>query len=1271
MNSFSILRTNVGLTTNIKITIDSNYNLSLNSIDSNYQLSSDKYKNFKFNKESYYDELIHSFYKGLPSSIAFSIMNEKGIDNMSNRFSDQYSDMYSYGARNIIENKDYDEKYEYFAPIYFQNKLPENFIIFRIDGPGIETITKEKFKDLILKNLKVVKNFEIGKKYSTNISHWLHKNFTNNPDFPISPLEIYFENLEFSKWNGIDYENGGYTSKSVFLDEILEKEREIYELEKFIFDNYQNTKTIFPNILNLSFLFDDVPSTPEIERKWSLNRYLGFYVDKLEKVKTMSPYITPELNSDVEILDGNILSSNSDPENPFIENWTEEKPFYVEYKGEYYRVIRYSETRGDEIGVVENDDFVSEEYKKVVVFKYKIISNLDLSGLENEINKNYGIISEDSTLKSINGNFIIESFDNADLWLIEIDGIYHNIIKSDEDTFKINSDYSFKFNENSFEYKVNSISKIKSTVVDNNNLPLKFNIFKLNFTDIKDFDTKIVDTDFSRYEYEKEDQITETSEPKMYFDRYIEEDDITTIDTFVYNNEDVNIPVSSEYTANYETFKIEGDNLSDIWEINPLYCRWGFQNSLSSNDLPYLLNNSTIFEEYNKSPNPFIGTPSRRDRNLDYFYTINSSTSSYVYHSLHIESYDEDKIDIDYKFDLEKYLNGNFDYFTYFFEKPSYFNNKKIKNPSKKYSYFNIGDTSIPNLTLFKGIKFQIYEVDSLISNQRVDNVNVKTSNLFNDYKFSILLTEDPNRMEWKIIDEWDPDKNYLESDIVLFDDMFFQAKSNNNNPINSTDWDFFNNNSSVLWNPNRNYSISGEGKDRIVWNHGEYYYLSNSFNGNDFWNPFANYNENSIVLYRDKYYKSLIDNNNLNPEYEERLNSGLKKSIQSYKNWIEVEKPNITRWEKINFWNPSAQYSENSFVKHLDVVYISNSDVEIGEEPGVSILWDRVYSLVPDNKYVYKPGDNSTIFLNDKYYIIDSNLFNETLNNGINIFINKKWKNVLINIYFNDNTLPKLSNVDRDDIYTELYSILTAKNFIQSLNDLSKKYGFANYINYVIINENSDIDDYNFESNINSLPYIISADTPTGLVMRENSLIKVPIQYNFSTNFKLSKNRIPNISKINYYNNSPISYSIAENKSFDRESRFLQINRFSGYYMPIFTEISIFKGGENGNYLFDTELSIFGISRERKYRKVNRKGSVLKLKDSKRIKSIFPMIDEFGYSFGDYMIFKSNWDNKYYSETFVNNGSFVQDSEEEINLSPNIGQPVVVKLENNKKYLL
>lgn len=78
-------------------------------------------------------------------------------------------------------------------------------------------------------------------------------------------------------------------------------------------------------------------------------------------------------------------------------------------------------------------------------------------------------------------------------------------------------------------------------------------------------------------------------------------------------------------------------------------------------------------------------------------------------------------------------------------------------------------------------------------------------------------------------------------------------------------------------------------------------------------------------------------------------------------------------------------------------------------------------------------------------------------------------------------------------------------------------------------------------------------------------------------------------------------------------------------FYVPIY-----------GNYKFDTDLTKFGMMLERKVRKVNRKGSVLKLKSSRDYKSIYPMLDEFGYTFMDFFIFRSTWDQGYHFETIV-----------------------------------
>ena len=91
----------------------------------------------------------------------------------------------------------------------------------------------------------------------------------------------------------------------------------------------------------MSFLFDDTPANADSIRKWSINRYFGFYLDDMVKVKTISPYITPFIKSDAVIQTGNLLYSPSG--DPFVEGFMDHKVYYVEYNDEYYKVEKYVE----------------------------------------------------------------------------------------------------------------------------------------------------------------------------------------------------------------------------------------------------------------------------------------------------------------------------------------------------------------------------------------------------------------------------------------------------------------------------------------------------------------------------------------------------------------------------------------------------------------------------------------------------------------------------------------------------------------------------------------------------------------------------------------------------------------------------------------------------------------------------------------------------------------------------------------------------------------
>ena len=54
---------------------------------------------------------------------------------------------------------------------------------------------------------------------------------------------------------------------------------------------------------------------------------------------------------------------------------------------------------------------------------------------------------------------------------------------------------------------------------------------------------------------------------------------------------------------------------------------------------------------------------------------------------------------------------------------------------------------------------------------------------------------------------------------------------------------------------------------------------------------------------------------------------------------------------------------------------------------------------------------------------------------------------------------------------------------------------------------------------------------------------------------------------------------------------------------------------------------------KQRVISKINRKSNILKLRDDDGFKSVYPMVDEFGYTFLNFFIFKSSWDFNYHVE--------------------------------------
>ena len=360
-----------------------------------------------------------------------------------------------------------------------------------------------------------------------------------------------------------------------------------------------------------------------------------------------------------------------------------------------------------------------------------------------------------------------------------------------------------------------------------------------------------------------------------------------------------------------------------------------------------------------------------------------------------------------------------------------------------------------------------------------------------------------------------------------------------------------------------------------------------------------------------------------------------------------------------------SAQTPMRSFIF---VSFPLSSKASFGNEiPDNSTDWIRIYSFEPESDIVYSSTNNPILRFNDDYYICESNP-NFTLDHGITIYINEKWKNVLVNISINDNTSSFIQGFKRDILYSDYNSRLTAANFIKQLNTLDSKFGFIDPLSYVVIKEDGTFKKYNIDNGIQDLPYLLTVEYPDQVEVDQTNIVLAPTSENIESMAPirtLKNGEIETPQQIDYYSGIPVAYRLATVRSYRERSNINTINasrdglktsndtkvkskstnlidtdtiyRHSGYYMPLVYEIELFKSSNefdiSGNYIFDDSLTLFAIMRQRIISKRSRRNNILKLRSIDGTKSIYPMLDEFGFTYLDQFIFKSNWDTEYHLE--------------------------------------
>lgn len=843
--SISLLRTNPALTTNVKIVVDSQYNLYLESYSANTELSDIKYKQFVINADSFISQRIATFYNNLPTNIAFDVKNDIKSDVIQSDFNRQFDDIYYSGARNVEDTR-YAEEFQYNTTLKIvPNSLPKYFMIFRIDEPGVENIiinadtvdTTQNYlyvSDYINK-LKLIQSFDLTPK--TNIGLLWKKNYIDDEILPRSPIELNFKRFEFSTWNGYDYYTGGIVSKSFFMDDYMQNQTTPFEFESFLTDGFKKNAVISAHYSNISFLYNDTVAgvyyngssyyekdypfiisdiqagnilstqyTKAVEhttnlvtytflehvpyrKRWTINRYTGFYIDEILQINKISPYIPVKFNINQGIyLINNVFYTANDITSPSINPvngiYDAQLPIYfkigtdlflVEFQNNQYVLISTQLYNG------LIDDFINNAQLPIKI-EYLLDSTANvyrnyIKYTDNTYFNDITIISNKNSLYLI---YIIDKY-----YSLKLDNSNNIYIDTDEyilcDSTKVTRQLSFN---------PQTIDGIQ--VLTKDNTITYFTIYQLQFTDISDLDFQRTNTKYAQREYNKNDNVLyarplltmlnvkDTNIPQdYYYEKYYNiwlYNTTLSTETLLFTNTYI-LPLASEYAASGDLYMLDKTfNLTRIWDINQSVAKWGIYNSINNMSYPYSINNSLdVCGPYNFTPDGTSSYPHLSDLSLDWFYSFgkpvnyditdystlqdytNYSLTNITERSLNIDMPNINTIDPsvnildNYIFDITYYKNNNavIDYFDYILNLPVILTEI---NPTsdiqgnanllyyKRIAYFTQTDNVNGPSVFFKGLNVYAQYVQT---NNPNTNYQFKTTpaNDIVGYGFSVLYS--------------------------------------------------------------------------------------------------------------------------------------------------------------------------------------------------------------------------------------------------------------------------------------------------------------------------------------------------------------------------------------------------------------------------------------------------------------------------------------------------------------------------------------------------
>lgn len=271
--SYALLRVNPKLTGNVKVVVNSNSDMYLDTFKVSVGLSQIKYRHIPINPNEYYGRTLMAKMKSLTSDDFYKIEDScYELFGSANNLDEQYYDTYNYGVRTNTD-KMYSENFSLLAPLCVKKNLPDFFLVFKINNYEDLMDSSAKITDrtsfIDLDKCTLIKSYDFRE--NSKLGIYVRNILEHNKSYVGDVFTGYDYNHD-NIYNGISLDRGIVAK----IYESTAPERKVnnqVSMNDWYTLGFQRNRIVSKDIINFEFMFDDIS-----EPLFSLPTYFGIYV---------------------------------------------------------------------------------------------------------------------------------------------------------------------------------------------------------------------------------------------------------------------------------------------------------------------------------------------------------------------------------------------------------------------------------------------------------------------------------------------------------------------------------------------------------------------------------------------------------------------------------------------------------------------------------------------------------------------------------------------------------------------------------------------------------------------------------------------------------------------------------------------------------------------------------------------------------------------------------------------------------------------------------